>query len=143
MAEPVANRAHGARRIRSPDMLSAKLKRDLARASRDHGDGRARDRLLLAFVLSTVSIARRLDRGERKPAPDLIRQADIGPMKAAVRFDPARDSLGRSAPVQRFETEALVNRRRSLTPHSKGVDFARRSTAPAPPDRQGRHRGRK
>lgn len=91
MNKPFTNRAHGTRRIRTPDMLSAEVERDLVRAWQNHGDRRARDRLLLAFTPLAISVARRFNRGAREPDPDLVQQANIGLMKAADRFDPERD----------------------------------------------------
>jgi RNA polymerase sigma-32 factor len=91
MNKPFKNRAHGARGIRTPDMLSAELERDLVLAWQDHGDERARDRLLRAFAPLAISVARRFNRSAREPDPDLVQQANIGLMKAADRFDPARD----------------------------------------------------
>ncbi|WP_397543860.1 sigma-70 family RNA polymerase sigma factor [Roseovarius salis] len=91
MNKPFTNRAHGARRIRTPDMLSAEVERDLVRAWHNHGDRRARDRLLRAFTPLAISVARRFNRGTREPDPDLVQQAHIGLMKAADRFDPERD----------------------------------------------------
>ena len=58
---------------------------------RTTGDRRARDRLLRAFTPLAISVARRFNRGAREPDPDLVQQANIGLMKAADRFDPARD----------------------------------------------------
>jgi RNA polymerase sigma-32 factor len=91
MNKPFMNRVHGARRIHTPDMLSAEVERDLVRAWQDHGDRRARDRLLRAFAPLAISAARRFNRGAREPDPDLVQQANIGLMKAADRFDPERD----------------------------------------------------
>lgn len=91
MNKPFTNRAHGARRIRTPDMLSAESERDLVRAWQNHGDRRARDRLLQAFAPLAISVARRFNRGAREPDPDLVQQANIGLMKAADRFDHERD----------------------------------------------------
>jgi RNA polymerase sigma-32 factor len=91
MNKPFTNRVHGARRIHTPDMLSAEVERDLVRAWQDHGDRRARDRLLRAFAPLAISAARRFNRGAREPDPDLVQQANIGLMKAADRFDPERD----------------------------------------------------
>ena len=99
MNNPFTNRALGARRIRTPDMLSAELERELVRAWQDHGDRRARDRLLRAFAPLAISVARRFSRGAREPDADLVQQANIGLMKAADRFDPARDT--------RFSTYAV------------------------------------
>ena len=72
-------------------MLSAEQERGLVRAWQDHGDRRARDRLLHAFAPLAISVARRFKRGAREPDPDLVQQANIGLMKAADRFDPERD----------------------------------------------------
>lgn len=91
MNKPFTNRAHGTRGIRTPDMLSAEVERDLVRAWQNHGDRCARDRLLLAFTPLAISVARRFNRGAREPDPDLVQQANIGLMKAADRFDPERD----------------------------------------------------
>jgi len=91
MNKPFTNHAHGTRRIRTPGMLSAEVERDLVQAWQNHGDRRARDRLLWAFTPLAISVARRFNRGAREPDPDLVQQANIGLMKAADRFDTARD----------------------------------------------------
>jgi len=91
MNKPFTNRAHGTRRIRTADMLSADQERALVRAWQEHGDGRARERLLSAFAPLATSVARRFKRGGQEADPDLVQQAHIGLMKAADRFDRERD----------------------------------------------------
>src|SRR6056297_1674725 len=91
MNKPFTNPGHATRRIRTPGMLSSEVERDLVQAWQNHGDRRARDRLLRAFTPLAISVARRFNRGAREPDPDLVQQANIGLMKAVDRFDPERD----------------------------------------------------
>lgn len=71
----------------SAEFLDAKTEADLARAWREKGDEKARDRLVLAHRALAWSAAARITRGGR-PDEDLIQQANLGLIKAADRFDP-------------------------------------------------------
>lgn len=71
----------------SAEFLDAKTEADLARAWREKGDEKARDRLVLAHRALAWSAAARITRGGR-PDEDLIQQANLGLLKAADRFDP-------------------------------------------------------
>ncbi|MCR9140399.1 MAG: sigma-70 family RNA polymerase sigma factor [Alphaproteobacteria bacterium] len=55
-----------------------------------HGDQKARDRLINAFAPLAASIAKRFRRGSGKVDLDLMQQAQIGLIKATDRFDPER-----------------------------------------------------
>lgn len=72
----------------SAEFLDAATEAALARAWRDHGDEKARDRLVLAHRALAWAAAARLSRGGGRPDEDLIQQANLGLMKAADRFDP-------------------------------------------------------
>ncbi len=72
----------------SADFLDAATEADLARAWRERGDARARDRLVLAHRALAWAAAARMTRGQRRPDEDLIQQANLGLLKAADRFDP-------------------------------------------------------
>ena len=71
----------------SSEFLDAETESRLARAWRERGDTRARDRLVLAHRALAWSAAARMTRGGR-PDEDLIQQANLGLLKAADRFDP-------------------------------------------------------
>lgn len=90
MNKPVTNLIKGARRVRTSEMLSADEERALICAWQQHGDRRARDRLIKAFAPLTASIVKRFKRGGGEVDPDLVQQAQIGLMKAVDRFDPDR-----------------------------------------------------
>lgn len=90
MNKPVTILIKGARRVRTPGMLTAEEEGALIDAWQKHGDRHARDRLILAFAPLAVSIAKRLKRSTGEIDPDLLQQAQIGLMKAADRFDPNR-----------------------------------------------------
>jgi len=90
MNKPVTNLIKGARRVRSPQMLSAEEERALLRAWQQDGDRRARDRLINAFAPLAASIAKRFKRGSGEVDLDFVQQAQIGLMKATDRFDPER-----------------------------------------------------
>lgn len=72
----------------SSEFLDAETEARLARAWRERGDERARDRLVLAHRALAWSAASRMTRGGGRPDEDLIQQANLGLMKAADRFDP-------------------------------------------------------
>jgi len=91
MNKRVMNFEDRARRVRTPDMLSAGEERDLLRAWQEWGDVAARDRLVLAFAPLAASVAKRLRPRSGVADPDLVQQANIGLMKAADRFDLGRD----------------------------------------------------
>lgn len=90
MNKPVTNLIQGARRVRSSEMLSAEEERALICAWQQHGDRRARDRLINAFAPLAASIAKRFKRDSGEVDPDFVQQAHIGLMKATDRFDPDR-----------------------------------------------------
>lgn len=90
MNKPVTNLIQVARHVRTSQMLSADEERALICAWQQHGDRRARDRLINAFAPLAVSIAKRFKRGSRAADPDHVQQAQIGLMKATDRFDPER-----------------------------------------------------
>jgi RNA polymerase sigma-32 factor len=90
MTKPVTNLIKGARRVRTSQMLSADEERTLLRAWQQHGDRRARDRLINAFAPLAASIAKRFKRGSGEVDLDFVQQAQIGLMKATDRFDPER-----------------------------------------------------
>jgi len=90
MNKPVTNLIKGARRVRTSQMLSADEERALICAWQQHGDRRARDRLINAFAPLAASIAKRFKRGSGEVDPDFVQQAQIGLMKATDRFDPER-----------------------------------------------------
>lgn len=71
----------------SAEFLSAETEALLARAWREQGDERARDRLVLAHRALAWAAAARAGKGGR-PDEDLIQQANLGLLKAADRFDP-------------------------------------------------------
>jgi RNA polymerase sigma-32 factor len=90
MNKPVTNLIKGARRVRTPQMLSAEEERALLRAWQQDGDRSARDRLINAFAPLAASIAKRFKRGSGEVDLDYVQQAQIGLMKATDRFDPER-----------------------------------------------------
>jgi len=90
MNKPVTNLIKGARRVRTSQMLSADEERALICAWQQHGDRRARDRLINAFAPLAASIAKRFKRGSGEVDLDFVQQAQIGLMKATDRFDPER-----------------------------------------------------
>lgn len=90
MNKPVTNVFDGARRIRSSAMLSVDEERALICAWQEHGDRRARDRLIHAFAPLAASVAKRFTRGAGEADPDLLQQARLGLLKAVDRFDPKR-----------------------------------------------------
>jgi len=91
MDKPLVNPGRRARRIRTSYMLSAEEERRLVRAWQDGGDRPARDRLLRAFAPLAASVAKRFQPRSVEADPDLVQQANIGLMKAADRFDLARE----------------------------------------------------
>lgn len=72
----------------SAEFLDAATEADLARAWRERGDARARDRLVLAHRALAWSAAARMTKAKGRPDEDLIQQANLGLLKAADRFDP-------------------------------------------------------
>jgi RNA polymerase sigma-32 factor len=90
MNKSVPNLIKGARRVRTPGMLSAGAEQDLIRAWQEDGDHHARDTLVAAFAPLAASVAKRFMRGAGEADPDLMQQANIGLMKAADRFDRGR-----------------------------------------------------
>lgn len=70
------------------EFLDAATEAELARAWRERGDARARDRLVLAHRALAYAAAARMSRGAGRPDEDLVQQANLGLLKAADRFDP-------------------------------------------------------
>ncbi|MBC7286359.1 hypothetical protein [Hoeflea sp.] len=60
MNQRVMNFESRARRVRTPDMLSASQERDLLRAWQDTGNRAARNRLVMAFAPLAASVAKRV-----------------------------------------------------------------------------------
>lgn len=81
---PRANRGKGF----SAEFLDAATEARLARAWREQGDEKARDRLVLAHRALAWSAAARMTKTKGRPDEDLIQQANLGLLKAADRFDP-------------------------------------------------------
>jgi len=71
------------------EFLDADTERALARRWRDHGDGKALDRLIMAYMRLAISMAARY-RHHGTSMPDLVQEAHVGLIKAAARFDPDR-----------------------------------------------------
>lgn len=72
----------------SAEFLDAATEARLARAWRERGDEKARDRLVLAHRALAWSAAARMSKTKGRPDEDLIQQANLGLLKAADRFDP-------------------------------------------------------
>ena len=72
------------------ELLDAETERDLAIRWREHGDHAAMHRLVRAYMRLAVSMASKYRR-YGAPMGDLIQEAYIGLMKAAEKFDPARE----------------------------------------------------
>ena len=70
-------------------ILSREREQTLAVGWRDHRDQGALHELILAYARLVVAAAVRL-RGYGLPLGDLVQEGNIGLMKAAARFDPAR-----------------------------------------------------
>jgi len=70
------------------EFLDAETEARLARAWRERGDKRARDRLVLAHRALAWSAAAKAGRSGGRPDEDLIQQANLGLLKAADRFEP-------------------------------------------------------
>jgi RNA polymerase sigma-32 factor len=81
---PAKARSHGF----TAEFLDAETEARLARAWRERGDTRARDRLVLAHRALAWSAAARAGRSGGRPDEDLIQQANLGLLKAADRFEP-------------------------------------------------------
>ncbi len=73
---------------RPSEFLDAETEAALARAWRDEGDTKARNRLVTAHRALALSAARRAAGAGRMPDEDIVQQANIGLLKAAERFDP-------------------------------------------------------
>lgn len=71
------------------ELLDAETERDLAIRWRDHRDDAALHRLVTAYLRLAISMASKFRR-YGAPMPDLIQEANIGLMKAALKFDPDR-----------------------------------------------------
>lgn len=71
------------------EFLDAATECALARRWRDHGDHKALDRLVVAYMRLAISMASRYRR-HGVSMPDLEQEAHVGLIKAAARFDPDR-----------------------------------------------------
>jgi len=71
------------------ELLDAETELQLARAWRDHRDEAALHRLVTAYMRLAISMAAKFRR-YGAPMSDLIQEAGLGLMKAAVKFDPER-----------------------------------------------------
>ncbi len=80
-----------ARRLRS--VTSRETVRTLLREYREHGDLRARERLIQQYMPLVKSLARRHSRGTEQ-YEDLVQVGCIGLIKAVDRFDPTRAEFG-------------------------------------------------
>ena len=74
----------------SAELLDAETERDLAIRWREHGDHAAMHRLVRAYMRLAVSMASKYRRYGASMG-DLIQEAYIGLLKAAEKFDPARE----------------------------------------------------
>lgn len=72
----------------SAEFLDAVTEARLARAWRERGDEKARDRLVLAHRALAWSAAAKAGRTKGRPDEDLIQQANLGLLKAADKFEP-------------------------------------------------------
>ena len=72
------------------ELLDAETERDLAIRWREHGDHAAMQRLVRAYMRLAVSMASKYRRYGASMG-DLIQEAYIGLLKAAEKFDPARE----------------------------------------------------
>lgn len=111
MNKPVMNWTSGSQRKRSAAMLSAQEEADLLRAWQDRGDRQARDRIVAAFAPLAAANAARFSTTPGEVDPDLIQQANIGLMKAADRFDPARSNRFATYAVWWIRAEIQTYRR--------------------------------
>ena len=80
---------------------------DFRAVAADHGDKRARERLIRAYLPLARSIARRFDRGGRVPLEDLQQIAAIGLIKALDRYDPDNGAAFSSFAVPTMRGEIL------------------------------------
>ena len=72
----------------SAEFLDGVTEARLARAWRERGDEKARDRLVLAHRALAWSAAAKAGRTKGRPDEDLIQQANLGLLKAADKFEP-------------------------------------------------------
>ncbi|MFY0312626.1 sigma-70 family RNA polymerase sigma factor [Leisingera sp. D0M16] len=115
MDKPIRNWGSRAHRVRSTGMLSADEERYLVRAWQEHGDSRARNRLINAFAPMAASFAKRFKPGSGEVDPDLVQQANIGLMKAADRFDPARENRFATYAVWWVRAEVQAYKRANMS----------------------------
>lgn len=107
--------------IKSIPLLTAEQEQDLARKIRS-GDGNARKRLIEANLRLVIKIARAYSTPD-VPLLDLIQEGNMGLIKAAEKFDDARNvrfSTYASWWIKQAITRSLVNSRRTIRlPHRK------------------------
>ena len=73
---------------RGAEMLSHDEEVALARAWRDHGDTRARERLIKSHIRMILPIARQFARRYGTPVGDLVSEGTVGMIKGLDRYDP-------------------------------------------------------
>ncbi len=115
MDKHIRNWGSRAHRVRSTDMLTADEERYLVRAWQEHGDSRARDRLINAFAPMAASVAKRFKPGSGEADPDLVQQANIGLLKAADRFDPDRENRFATYAVWWVRAEVQAYKRANMS----------------------------
>lgn len=111
MNKPVMNWSAGSHRKRSSGMLSAEDEGDLLRAWQERGDRQARDEIIRAFAPLAAASAARFSGTRGEVDPDLLQQANIGLMKAADRFEPARGNRFATYAVWWIRAEIQAYRR--------------------------------
>jgi RNA polymerase sigma factor for flagellar operon FliA len=95
--------------------------RDLRRRSKDNGDPRARERLVLAYSPLVKYVAGRMSSGlpAHVEEADLISYGLLGLISAIERFEPAREI--------RFETFAITRIKGSIIDELRSLDWVPRS----------------
>ena len=87
------NKPRRERRPRLRSVTSHETARTLLREYREHGDLRARERLIQQYMPLVKSLARRHSRGSEQ-YEDLVQVGCIGLIKAVDRFEPTRAEFG-------------------------------------------------
>ena len=87
MNNPIPSEQIQPNRKRRSNMLSADDEFHLLWSWQQHGDQRARDKLITSFSPMAGAMAKRALVGSQTAYPDLVQQANIGLMKASDRFD--------------------------------------------------------
>ena len=95
--------------------------KDLWRRYKDHGDPRARERLVLAYAPLVKYVAGRMSSGlpAHVEEADLISYGLLGLISAIERFDPSREI--------RFETFAITRVKGSIIDELRSLDWVPRS----------------